>query len=299
MTAEELRKAREESANVAYLTFAKHIKSDKLGLFCFFEGKDSPYYISRVKNIFNGNYYPINCSGKSKVLKVYELIDYHREYDAYKKAFFVDRDFDSSLQNPKIYETPCYSIENLYTNIQSFGEILKSEFGLNETDDDFEKCINLYKTLQEEFHTHSMLFNAWYACLVFIKNSTNQQIGVKLEDSIPKEFVSISLGGISGNYDLPAIQAKYPSALEVTREAIEKKILEMQSQDMGKIFRGKFELDFMLKVLNEIIVDSKTTKYFVSKTIKYSITNPQAISQFSQYAETPESLIEYIRYVVD
>ena len=54
MTADQLRKAREESANVAYITFTKHIKADKLGLFCFFEGKDSPYYISRIKAVFNG-----------------------------------------------------------------------------------------------------------------------------------------------------------------------------------------------------------------------------------------------------
>jgi hypothetical protein len=298
MTAEQLRKAREESANVAYLTFAKHIKSDKLGLFCFFEGKDSPYYISRVKSVFNGNYYPINCSGKSKVLKVYELIDYHREYDNYKKAFFIDKDFDFSVLNPKIYETPCYSIENLYTSSLIFSDILKSEFGLHETDEDFERCVDVYKTLQKDFHAHATLFNAWYACLVYIRNTTNQQTGVNLKDSIPKEFVSISLGGISGNYDLTAIQAQYPDALKVDNESLESKILEIGLQDKGKIFRGKFELDFMLKILNALIIDSKGTKSFISKPIKYSITNSQAISQFSQYAETPKQLIEYIEQVV-
>lgn len=298
MTAEQLRKAREESANVAYLTFAKHIKSDKLGLFCFFEGKDSPYYISRVKSIFSGNYYPINCSGKSKVLKVYELINYHREYDNYKKAFFIDRDFDFPVLNSKIYETPCYSVENLYTSSSVFSEILKSEFGLHETDEDFERCVDAYKALQKDFHVHATLFNAWYACLIYLRNTTNQQTGVNLEESIPREFVSISLGGISGNYDLAAIQAKYPNALEVNYEILESKILEMEMQDKGKSFRGKFELDFMLKILNALVTDSKTTKSFISKPIKYSITNSQAVSQFSQYAETPDQLIDYIEQIV-
>jgi hypothetical protein len=298
MTAEQLRKAREESATVAFLTFAKHIKSDKSGLFCFFEGKDSPYYISRVKSIFNGNYYPINCSGKSKVLKVYELIDYHREYDNYKKAFFIDRDFDLPVLNSKIYETPCYSVENLYTSSSIFSEILKSEFGLHEIDEDFEKCVDAYKTLQKDFHAHATLFNAWYACLIYIRNTTNQQTGVNLEDSIPKDFISISLGEISGNYDLSTIQAKYPKALEVDNKTLESKILEMELQDKGKCFRGKFELDFMLKILNALITDSNTTKSFISKPIKYSITNSQAVSQFSQYAETPEQLIEYIKQIV-
>ena len=298
MTAEQLRKAREESANVAYLTFTKHIKSDKLGLFCFFEGKDSPYYISRVKSVFNGNYYPINCSGKSKVLKVYELINYHSEYDNYKKAFFVDRDFDFSLSNDKIYETSCYSVENLYTSPSVFCDILKSEFGIYETDDDFQQCINAYVKLQRNFHKASTLFNAWYACLIYIRNTTNQQTGVSLEDSIPKEFITITLSGIMSNYDILAINAKYPNASYVDNVTLENKISELESQDKGRVFRGKFEFDFMLKVLNALIFDSRTTKTFISKPIKYNITNTQAISQFSQYAETPRELIEYIKEVI-
>lgn len=189
--------------------------------------------------------------------------------------------------NKPIYETPCYSVENLYTSTSVFGEILKSEFGLYETDYDFERCVGTYTALQRDFHIQATLFNAWHACLVYIRNASNVQIGVNLGDSIPKEFVSISLEGISGNYDLFAIQAKYPNALKVDNESLKSKISEMESQDKGKNFRGKFELDFMLKILNALIVDSNTAKSFISKPIKYNITNSQAISQFSQYAETP------------
>lgn len=298
MTVEELRIAREESANVAYITFTKHVKSDKLGLFCFFEGKDSPYYGLRVKSVFNGNYYPINCSGKSQVLKVYELINYHREYDAYKKAFFIDRDFDVAVSNPQIYETPCYSVENLYTDISVFHEILKSEFGLHETDEDFERCLDTYNKLQKDYHSCATLFNAWYACLVHIRNTTKQKIEVRLDDSIPKDFMSISLDGVLANYDLSAIQAKYPNAPNVDIVTLENKIMEMNAQDKGKVFRGKFELNFMLKILEALIVDSKTPQSYISRPIKYHITYSQAISQFSQYAETPEKLISYIRQVV-
>ncbi len=102
MTVEELLRERDESANVAYMAFAMHVRSNKFGLFCFFEGKDSPYYRLRVRDVCKDNYYPISCSGKSKVLKVYELINSHREYDNYKKAFFIDRDFDEPNSNPNI-----------------------------------------------------------------------------------------------------------------------------------------------------------------------------------------------------
>lgn len=299
MTVEQLRKAREESANVAYLTFEKHLNTDKIGLFCFFEGKDSPYYYPRITAKFSGNYYPIIRSGKSKVLKVYELIDGHREYDIYKKAFFVDRDFDLPLMNPKIFETFCYSIENLYTSNNVFKEILKSEFGFAETDDDFQRCLNVYTDLQIDFHEGITLFNAWYACLIYIRNTTNQQTGVHLDDNFPKEFINISLSGIEMSYDILAIKAKYPNAFDIYEDVLQQKIVDFNTQNKGQVFRGKYEPDFMLKMINCLIEDSKTTKAFISKPIKYNTTNTQAISQFSQYAETPIELTDYIKKVIN
>lgn len=299
MTVEQLRKAREESANVGYLTFEKHISTDKIGLFCFFEGKDSPYYYPRIKAKFNGNYYPIMCSGKSKVLKVYELINAHREYDIYKKAFFVDRDFDFPLMNPKIFETSCYSIENLYTSSNVFKEILKSEFSFAETDEDFQRCLQVYIDLQIDFHEAITLFIAWYACLIYLRNTTDQQTGVHLDDNFPKEFINISLGGIIIKYDIIAIKAKYLSALTIADDVIQQKIVDFNTPNKGKVFRGKYEIDFMLKIINCLIEDSKTTKAFISKPIRYNITNTQAISQFSQYAETPIELIDYIEKVIN
>lgn len=298
MTVEELRRAREESANVPYMTFCKHLQADKLGLFCFFEGKDSPYYSLRIKTIFQGNYFPINCSGKAKVIKVDELIDYHREYDRYKKGFFVDKDFDFPISNNKIYETPCYSVENHYTSKTVFGEILKSELGFTEIEEDFERCINHYVQLQQEFHQSIMLFNAWYACLIFLRNTTNQQTGVNLSHSIPKDLVEISLEGITHHYDIATIKAKYPNSLEIDNQSINDKISAFSLQDKKHIFRGKYEIDFMLKTLDAFIQDANTTKKYISRNIKYHIVHSQAISQFSQYAETPPELVSYIQKII-
>jgi Protein of unknown function (DUF4435) len=298
MNVEEMRRAREASANVAYMTFVKHIEANKLGLFCFFEGKDSPYYISRIRMVFDGNYYPISCSGKSKVLKVNELIAAHIEYDGCKTAFFIDKDFDPPIRNPKIYETPYYAIENFYTHPSVFAEILKSKLGFTEVDDDFKKCVQLYTDLQKAFHEAATLFNAWYACLIHIRNTSNLLTGVILGDApIPKEWVTITLTGISNNYDMNTLRAKYPESLPIDNQIIADKILEFSTQEKGKIFRGKFEIDFMLRILTALIEDSKTTKRFIAKPVKYNITNTQAISQFAQYAETPNCLMAYLQKV--
>lgn len=111
---------------VAYQEFNLYTRQNKDGLFCFFEGKDNAYYVPRIKH-FTDNYHPIMCGGRDKVLDVYRLINIHREYDKYKKAFFIDRDFNEPLapHNPPIFETPCYSIENFYVSVNVFKEILK------------------------------------------------------------------------------------------------------------------------------------------------------------------------------
>lgn len=299
MIVDQLRQAREESANVAYMDFIKHIKSDRDGLFCFFEGKDSPYYRPRILECFQGNNYPIRCSGKNQVLKVYSLIKNHKEYDNYKKVFFVDRDFDLPIGNIDIYETPCYSIENLYTNCLTFAEVLKNEFGLSEASQDFDNCIQQFVNLQKEYHESTALFNAWYSCVKRKRSCTGQDAGVTLQNSLPRTMVTISLGGISSDYDLEKIKAHYPNAIEVTQSEVEEKLLEFNSLNRGLVFRGKYEFDFLMKILNELIVDSKTNKAFISSPIKYCINPSQSISQFSQYAYTPPCLTDYIRQRVN
>lgn len=39
MSVDDLRRAREENANVSFMDFDKHIRENKDGLFCFFEGE--------------------------------------------------------------------------------------------------------------------------------------------------------------------------------------------------------------------------------------------------------------------
>jgi len=299
---DELRRAGEESANVAYQTFFKHIREDKNGLFCFFEGKDSPYYRQQVRKVFEGNYFPITCGNKKKVNKVFELIDSHPIYDKYKKGFFMDRDFDPPLNNPKIYETPCYSIENHYTSVAVFGEIIKSEWSFSEVDEDYKRCVELYKNLQIQFHSAVQLFNAWYACLIDKKHELKEITGVNLDDKLPKGFVEISLNGVTSNYDFAAMQTKFPDALQVTETEVNQKSAQFDTQDKRLVFRGKYELKFLLTVMDELILDSKKPKMdrqYISKPIKYSITHPQAINQFSQYAETPPELLQYIQNCIN
>jgi len=274
-----------------------HVSKNKDGLFCFFEGKDSPYYSSRIKR-FTENYHSIKCGGKDKVLDVYRLITNHTEYEKYKKAFFIDRDFDKSLINPDIFETPCYSIENFYTSLNTFEDILKNSFGLSEVSESYQTCITLYTQRQLEFHQATLLFNAWYACLIYIKNSANVKTGVRLNDKFPQDFINFSLRSISANYTFQSINDVFPDSLEVPQDSLNKKVEEFSNCEQHKIFRGKYELQFVVTMIDLLLQDSNKDKIFLKEKIKFSfsskLSNEQAIQLFSDSAETPSSLMDYL-----
>ena len=302
----ELREARTGSAQVAYQEFALHTGKSGDGLFCFFEGKggtDNPYYVPRIKR-FIQEYHPILCGGKETVLKVHELIAVHPEYDKYKKAFFVDKDFDEPLRphNPPIFETPYYSVENFYVSKNVFGEILKNVLQVPKISEDYGLCMSLFSDRQKEFHDATILFNSWYACLVDVRNKEQKIIRVNLKKKLPDDFVKFSLEKIESNYNIDRIEANFPIDIKISEQVLIEKIEKFSSCECYKIFRGKFEMQFLLTLFELLIQDSFNEKKYIKNKVNFSfgakISNDQAISIFSAYAETPDSLMSYLAQVV-
>lgn len=297
---EELRNSKDK-AQVAYHEFALATKKFSEHLFCFFEGKDNAYYVPRITNYAN-QYHAIKCNGREKVLGVYNLITKKSEYNKYKKAFFIDQDFNQPLQptTPPIFETPCYSIENLYVSVEVFKAILANELGLSEIAEEaaFKGCVTLFEKRQKDFHDVICLFNAWYTCLIDIRNAKGKETGAKLDDQLPKDFIAITSHSVTSNYNLEAIKKMFPNATELDDSVLDAKIIEFQKCDGCKVFRGKYEMQFLIIFIRLLF---KNTAF--KKKIKFpfgdasSIGNAQAINIFSAYAETPESLNDYLRQV--
>ena len=72
----------------AFRKFNLAIQKNPDYLFCFFEGSDEVYYAERIK-MFTEKYKIIPCGGRQRLLKTYQLIKANKEYDKYKKAFFL------------------------------------------------------------------------------------------------------------------------------------------------------------------------------------------------------------------
>jgi hypothetical protein len=307
MYIDELRNSKDKP-QVAFQEFALSTGTHPNHLFCFFEGKDNAYYVPRIKSI-TADYYPVKCGNKNAVLGVYALIINKPEYNKYKLGFFIDRDFNQSIgiKTPPIFETPCYSIENLYVSLSVFKEILTNEFHLSATTDKqlFDTLLKLYEDRQKEFHTAVLLFNSWYACLIEKKRIENlKTTGAKLDEKLPQGFVDINLNQVTSNYDLDKIKERFPNAIEIDENILNAKIDVFKSIEQHKVFRGKYEMEFLLQVIKKILSDSYTSHNIVPTKIKFSFGNGGSLSQeqllniFSTYAETPQELIDYLQKVI-
>ncbi|PGM57291.1 hypothetical protein CN947_23380 [Bacillus cereus] len=266
--------------------------------FCIVEGEDEKYYELRVKMRCD-NIEPIciPCGGKSKVIDTYEWIIKKPEYSKGKIMYFIDRDFDELYNNSLIYETPFYSIENFYTTDEAISKIFRNTFKFDEFGDHYKIAMELFKERQKEFHESTKLFNAWIMCQRDI-SAKQKKSRVPLAKVSIEDYVSINLDSVTAKYTLETIRAKFPEAHEVSEEELNNKIKELDGRVYQEIFRGKFEGQFLRKFLELLQTDvcSKEPRHFPTK-IKVSLNMYDLVAQFSNYATTPNCLINYINNI--
>ena len=77
---------------------------------------------------------------------------------------------------------------------------------------------------------------------------------------------------------------------------IEKKIEYFKQGGMGKLFRGKFEIEFLKKIIDSLKAKNKTGGYFSSKYTSVHIDpNINILSALADYADTPQCLIDFLK----
>lgn len=295
----EMRQGREESST-AFMEFAGKKDYYREYAFCFYEGEDGKYYDNRIRNIIGDKFIHIRAGNKNKVLKTMKLIKSKSEYKDVTTMFFVDRDMEFNMPEygeEDVFVTPCYSIENLYVNEESFGKILETEFGLNLYDEDYKRYKRKFTELYEEFCELMLEFNA----LVLIrkeKESYCQQ--AKIQDIKTINLVNIDIiSGISKStkYDSNIIPLK--EKLDVTNEEFE--LAKNRLSEYGKYadtFRGKNQFDFMTKLIEQLCDKNRRKSLF--NPIPTSIClnpniNQNRLSTFSSYAQTPDCLQLFLK----
>lgn len=299
MSVDKFREDREKGV-VAFTEFTRSYNKQKKHqsvLYCFFEGEDSKYYGIRINNVVRPEKYkPLICRGKSEVLKIREMLSERKYYDNARTAYFVDRDFDRSIYEKgisQVYETPCYSVENFYTSVECFKNILKSEFNLTEADENFERFVELYIKLQEQFHNSVELLNAWIACHI------NRSSGLTLDKINFSKLVRIDLikAKASVNYTLDDLCNKFPHLPAISQQELDAKKVELRAKIRQQSFRGKFEIEFLLSFLQKLKEQANKgiDPYFTGKIkVVLHLSRSNIISELSQYADTPKCLYSYL-----
>jgi hypothetical protein len=289
-----LRASRGKAA-AKFVEFTRLYKQHGSALYCFFEGEDSKYYGIRIKTITRSeNNIYLSCSGKEGVLGIYKMISSRNYYTNTRTAYFVDRDFDQSINDigtSAVYETPCYSIENLYTSVQCISEILKCEFKLTEVDENYNKCISLYLKLQKEFHDAVELLNAWVAC--HRDKSSNLIIsGLSVFD-----FVRLDLNRAIATYTTDNLHLMFPDIPVISEQELDAKKSLLNISTRQQSFRGKFEIEFLLSFLQKLMCEANQGNYpYFTRKVKVvlSLGKRTVLSDLSQYADTPNCLCEYL-----
>lgn len=300
----QLRQSR-NSYSTALLKFTRIFAKKTECLICIFEGNDSKYYGIRITEIVGTtNWESISCGGKFHVLKLHQTISRNVQYRKALVAYFIDRDFDTSL--PKrtkqhLYETPCYSVENFYSTKSCFMRILKAEFGLDEYDDkdnSFKKCIEVFECTQGKFHRAISLLNAW----IMTQRRKNQNHStLNLNNVSLDKLIKVDLDNVEKRYNFEKLSKLFPEAETINETEVDSKVSEFhkrKSEYLVKIFRGKYEIEFLRIIIMKLIEDrsSRRPRYIScgGKT-RLSISKTNIISELSQYADTPDCLREYLK----
>ena len=234
--------------------------------------------------------------GKKEVLRLYHLIKGKNEYSKIKFLYFVDKDFDPLMNNNEIYETPVYSIENLYTTKDAFIRILKCEFIYGKSDADYITLLELFKQRQSEFHSHTTLFNAWLACQRDKSNEGHtcklNLASFKLNQIVP----TINLDQIVSNYTILQLESIFPEAVKITEQEVQQKIIFFSTINPQENFRGKFEIDFLFAFLEAIKIEFSQPHSRLKKKngVQLNQSKKNLISEFSQYASTKNCLKQYL-----
>jgi len=301
MNIQKVKEARNKGV-VAFSRYCQEKKKYQDYLFCFFEGEDAKYYFPRIEKYSGYEYNRIiqyNCGGKKGVLKALSLVEKNSNESLVAKAFFVDSDFDTTkYSNPILYQTSCYSIENFYTSKEAFSKILNREFGINTTEKDYLKCCSDYSERQREFHDETIYINSWLSCQRLEEEFSEDHKIVLSDFKISKLFSEITIDNIipKEKINREKIQELFPNSMNVEECKIEGKINYFKNGDMGSLFRGKFEIEFLKKIIDSLRIKNKAGGYFSKKYTSVHIDpNINTLSTLEDYADTPQSLIDFLK----
>jgi len=294
------------SPSVKFMEFTRIYSSRGKGhCVSFFEGEDAKYYTIRINNILTSQQFtPVNCGGKKNVIGVRKLIREHRDYSDAFCMFFIDRDFDDNSEFSNwqdTYVTPCYSVENFYLSSESFSCFLMTEVNITPYGDEqgcYKKALDAYNNFINDVERELLDFNIWV--YLYKKNEIKSGIvDLNLNNIELGKLVLLDGFSLKRNYGVCA--DLFPNAYELEEEMISSAEAYFEDLKIPLInkMRGKQLLE-CLRVFLEALKRDRSQKngrvLFENKgNVKMMLTKSNMLSEYSQYAHTPECLKQFLK----
>ena len=282
------------------------LKNDNSYAFFFVEGEDDKlFYPSLARGILSDKQVlPLVCGGKHGVKEIFELTKSDLNGQRVV-AYFVDRDFDDQENQQicsSIYVTPCYSIENLVFNRETFINILHEKFGLNSSDSEYSKAVSFYECRASEFYSALRLYNGWmYAQRNLPAERKNRDLS--FSKNLPDDFLVFSESEIVVNYSLEDIERIHSSAPKISNDELEEALKVIDRDDPESRYRGKFHWRVFSFILSSLIEDGnkKGGGEMLSRKVRFNFSKNDKRKFFEEtyhFARMPKCLSEYIENLV-
>ena len=290
--------------SVLFINFIR-LASNKNLTICFFEGEDQKYYLVRLNLIGEDlKWAGIDCGGKKKVLEICNLVSQHPNYKDHPVVGFVDKDFDIPLSKLTkanlIYETPCYSIENLYCTDDCILEVLNVEFKFNKNPN-IPNLLNLafqqFKNARDEFHKAIEHLNFWVKAHRKVEKIDASK-KLNLHNVSINKIVQIQVGAVKKVVFDTEIPSLFPECASLSYAFIAESSIDFPNFDRELHFRGKYELEFVrqyLILLKNQSCDIASPLHNPQNAVRLQFSKNNFISELSQYASTPDCLKLFIK----
>ena len=268
-------------------------------IICFVEGKyDSDYYLDKFRNHLGDNFDILICSNKKNVLKACAEF-YSSDHQNVKMGFFVDHDFDEDINDPLIYVTDRYSIENYYCSISAMSKLL--QYGLKvDNEQERSDVIAYYQACANDFHQTIAEFNSFYSIVKKKQRLNGITYKVYLKENFPTIWATVDVGNCIKKYNLNTLLSEYrlPNGL-ISQEELDNELVNLTAKDPFNSFRGKYELEFTFKFIDKIVKDTnqKSPSRIVKNKISATLNKKCFMSDYAQYADIADGLAEYLQKV--
>lgn len=277
-----------------YLLMKNHGK-----IICFVEGKyDSDYYLDKFRNHLGEDFEILECANKKNVLNAFDSF-YSSDHLIVRMGFFVDHDFDEDLNNSLIFVTDRYAIENYYCSITAMGRLL--QYGLKiQNEQERNEVIAYYQDCENDFHQTVAEFNSFYSIVKQRQRQNNIIYNVCLTNQFPKTLATVEVGNCIKYYSLNTLLSVYslPNTL-ISQDELDEEVSILTAKNPFNSFRGKFEIEFAVKFIDKIVKEAnqRLPSSKVKQKISATINKNCFMSDYAQYADIAEGLIEYLQKV--